>query len=68
MRFDGIVASTLARARETATIVGRVLDAAVEPDPDWQEKNSGLLAGMPFDVAEERIRRRLSAARTSPSS
>lgn len=54
MRFDGIVASTLARARETATIVGRVLDAAVEPDPDWQEMNSGLLAGMPFDVAEER--------------
>lgn len=51
MHFDAIVASTLGRAHETATIVGGVLGVPVETDSDWQEMNSGLLAGMPFDVA-----------------
>jgi 2,3-bisphosphoglycerate-dependent phosphoglycerate mutase len=55
MHFDAIVTSTLARAHESANIVGGVLGVAVEPDPDWQEMNSGLLAGMPFDVAAERF-------------
>lgn len=53
-RFDCIIASTLQRAYETATILGNALDVPVEADADWQEMNSGLLAGLPFDVAAER--------------
>lgn len=53
VQFDTIVASPLVRARRTAEIVGQVLQAPVEPDPDWMELNNGPLAGLPFDVAEE---------------
>ena len=54
LRFDRIVASTLQRAHETAAIVGAALGAPVETDPDWQEMNSGLLAGLPYDDAAKR--------------
>jgi len=49
--FDRIVASTFQRAQETAAIVGSALSVSVDADPDWQEMNSGLLAGLPFAVA-----------------
>lgn len=52
--FDCVVASTLARARETAEIVAAALGRTVEPDPDWREMNSGPLAGMPFAEAATR--------------
>ena len=55
--FDLIVASTLARASESARIVGEVLDVPVEHDPDWMERDNGPLAGLPFDVAAERYPR-----------
>ena len=54
LRFDRVVASTLQRAQETAAIVGAALGVAVESDADWQEMNSGLLAGLPFDEAARR--------------
>jgi 2,3-bisphosphoglycerate-dependent phosphoglycerate mutase len=53
-QFDKIIASTLIRARETAEIIGNALSVSVETDPDWMEFNNGPLAGLPFDVAEER--------------
>jgi len=53
-KFDKIIASTLIRAQETANIVGKALNTSVETDPDWMEFNNGPLAGLPFDVAEER--------------
>lgn len=54
IRFDTIIASPLVRAHRTAEIVGQVLQTQVESDPDWMELNNGPLAGLPFDVAEER--------------
>jgi 2,3-bisphosphoglycerate-dependent phosphoglycerate mutase len=53
-QFDLIIASTLQRANETARIIGSTLGVPVEDDPDWMEWDNGPLAGLPFDVAEER--------------
>jgi 2,3-bisphosphoglycerate-dependent phosphoglycerate mutase len=53
-QFDMIIASTLQRANETARIIGSNLGVVVEDDPDWMEWDNGPLAGLPFDVAEER--------------
>ncbi len=55
--FDQIVASTLARARESAEIVGRVVEAPVELNPDWMEMNNGLLTGLSYDLARIRFPR-----------
>jgi len=49
--FDAIIASTLQRAHETARIIGRILGASVETDPDWMEFNNGPLAGLTFEEA-----------------
>ena len=54
-KFDKIIASTLIRAQETANIIGKALNTPVETDPNWMEFNNGPLAGLPFDVAEERF-------------
>ena len=53
-QFDLIIASTLQRANETARIIRSTLGVRIEDDPDWMEWDNGPLAGMPFDVAEER--------------
>ena len=53
-QFDLIIASTLQRANETARIIGSTLGTRVEDNPDWMEWDNGPLAGLPFDVAEER--------------
>ena len=52
--FDTIIASTLQRANETAQIIGTTLNIPIEDDPAWMEWNNGPLAGLPFDVVEER--------------
>jgi broad specificity phosphatase PhoE len=44
--FDAIYASDLARARETAEIVGERLHVPVELDPDLREKNWGSWEGL----------------------
>lgn len=49
--FERIVASTLARANESARIIGRVLDVPVEDDPRWMEFDNGPLAGLPYEEA-----------------
>ncbi len=43
---DKIIASSLARARETAEIVSQALGVELETDPDWMEFNNGPLAGL----------------------
>ncbi|MDO9084679.1 MAG: histidine phosphatase family protein [Anaerolineaceae bacterium] len=53
-QFDLIIASTLLRANETARIIATELGVTVENDPDWMEWDNGPLAGLPFDVAEQR--------------
>lgn len=54
IHFDKIIASTLQRAHETATIIGESLQVAVETDADWMEFDNGPLAGMPRALAAER--------------
>ena len=44
--FDAIYASDLARARETAEIVGERLQLPVVQDPDLREKNWGTWEGL----------------------
>jgi len=44
--FDAIYASDLARARETAEIVGERLQLPVVEDPDLREKNWGTWEGL----------------------
>lgn len=54
VHFDRIVCSTLQRVQTSARIVGEILNAPVEPDPDWMEFNNGPLAGLTFAEAEKR--------------
>jgi len=53
VHFNTIVASTLARARESAEIVGRILQVPVDLDPDWMEMDNGPLAGLSFAEAQK---------------
>jgi 2,3-bisphosphoglycerate-dependent phosphoglycerate mutase len=57
IKFDSIMASTLKRAHESALIVAETLGGSVSTDPDWMEFDNGALAGLPFDVAEQRFPR-----------
>jgi broad specificity phosphatase PhoE len=51
--FDAIVSSSLARALETAQIVGRALHCPVEADPLWMERDNGKMSGMRQEEAHE---------------
>lgn len=46
VRFDQIIASPLLRAKETAEIIGGILDIRVETDPDWMEMDNRPSAGL----------------------
>jgi 2,3-bisphosphoglycerate-dependent phosphoglycerate mutase len=46
--FETIIASPLTRARQTAEIVGSVLNLPVELDSIWIERGFGKLDGMPL--------------------
>jgi len=52
--FDLIVSSPLARARETAEILGAALRVAVETDDLWLERDNGNMAGLTHDEAHQR--------------
>jgi len=43
--FDGIIASPLLRARQTAEIVAAALELPIEIDPAWQEQSFGEIEG-----------------------
>jgi 2,3-bisphosphoglycerate-dependent phosphoglycerate mutase len=45
VRFDLIISSPLLRASQTAEIVANALQAPVEFEPDWKERNMGELQG-----------------------
>jgi ribonuclease H / adenosylcobalamin/alpha-ribazole phosphatase len=55
-----IVSSPLARARETATIIGSLLGLPVETDDDLREVDFGAWEGLTFSVVEERWPRELA--------
>jgi len=52
--FDQAIASPLSRARETAEIITAALDIPLTFNPLWMERDNGLLAGLPHNVAAER--------------
>ncbi len=53
LHLDLVITSPLARARETASIIGKALGAPVEEDPIWMERNAGELAGLTREEALE---------------
>lgn len=55
LRFTKIVASPLARAAETARIIGDILDSPVELEEDLMEIDNGDLAGLTYEEAEEKL-------------
>jgi broad specificity phosphatase PhoE len=55
--FDLIVCSPLSRARETAGILAAELDAPVEADPLWMERDNGEFSGLTAHEATERFPR-----------
>jgi 2,3-bisphosphoglycerate-dependent phosphoglycerate mutase len=57
VHFCRIVASTLRRARESAEIIGRILQVPVDLDPDWMEMDNGPLAGLSREEARLRYPR-----------
>lgn len=52
--FDGIISSPLKRARQTAEIIVEALQIPLEFNPDWMERDNGVLAGLRPDQVEER--------------
>lgn len=46
LRFDAVITSPLLRARETADIIASLLEAPLEIDEDWMERDNGLLSGL----------------------
>ncbi len=57
LRLDLIITSPLARAKETAGIVGKALQVPVEEDPIWMERNAGEIAGLTRKETLERYPR-----------
>lgn len=52
-KFDLVISSPLARARETAEIIAKTLSIPLEFDPLWMERDNGLMAGLrPEEVLE----------------
>ncbi|HCC79678.1 MAG: hypothetical protein A2X25_08885 [Chloroflexi bacterium GWB2_49_20] len=51
VKFDLVLASPLSRARQTAEIIADSLNAPVELDPLWMERDNGNLAGMKHEEA-----------------
>ncbi len=51
--FDQIIASPLQRARETAEMVAEALGAPIQFDPDWKERDNGVLGGIKREIADE---------------
>lgn len=62
VRFDAVISSPLARARQTAEILAEHLvethktdQAGVECIPEWQERDFGRISGLHRQEVEERF-------------
>ncbi len=51
--FDLVITSSLARARETAEIIAKVLQVGLEVDPIWIERDAGEISGLTRQEAHE---------------
>jgi broad specificity phosphatase PhoE len=52
--FLKIISSPLARAWQSAEIIGEILNIPLELDDNWQEIDNGNLAGLTLEEAEEK--------------
>ncbi|MFC1936538.1 histidine phosphatase family protein [Chloroflexota bacterium] len=52
-KFDLVISSPLARAKETAEIISEKLGVKLEYDPIWMERDNGILAGVHRDDAPQ---------------
>lgn len=55
VQFDRVITSPLLRARQTAEIIARALNAPLEVDPLWVERDVGTLAGLDAEQVAERL-------------
>lgn len=53
-KYDLIVASPLVRAKETAEIIASALNAKIEVDPIWMERDIGALEGLTAEEVRQR--------------
>jgi 2,3-bisphosphoglycerate-dependent phosphoglycerate mutase len=51
--FDLVIASPLKRASQTAELIAQALQVTLQFDPDWMERDVGLLGGLRPEEAEE---------------
>ena len=52
---DTLLSSDLARAAQTAQLIGAALNLTPHPRPEWREVNNGSLAGLPNAEADQRF-------------
>jgi len=52
VELDLVISSPLARARQTAEIIAKQLGAALELDPVWMERDTGVIEGLRPDEAK----------------
>ena len=55
MKLDLVISSPLMRAKETAQIIADLLNAPLETDQIWMERNAGELAGLTRQEALQRF-------------
>lgn len=55
--IDQIITSPLARAKDTAEMIADALGCPVEIDPDWRERDMGLLTGIKRQSVDEVIQK-----------
>ena len=54
MTFDQVIASPLARARQTAAIITQILNLPLDLYPLWMELDIGVIAGLKHTEAREK--------------
>ena len=54
VKFDLVIASPLVRARETAEIISQALNAQLEIDPIWMERDIGEMEGLTAEEVRQR--------------
>ena len=52
--FDQVIASPLARARQTAEIITQILNLPLDLNPLWMEMDIGVIAGLQHTEAKEK--------------
>lgn len=56
-KFDCLISSPLARARQTAEIIAEKLGMTIELDNNWMERDAGVLSGVQYEEALQKYPR-----------